>query len=264
MSPLLTVVLVLVCVAIAAMVALAFARRGHTAPQEARPPWLGADAVGVEAELRRELDQARWAEGHPSLRSDAGLDEMARHHAHFLAQQRRDTPRDDQERDVDGRRLLLYPELLGAVTEARALAEARDTAAAVAALRPALSPPWCDPRWTAGAVGVATHDGLVAACAVLARRVVILEDAPWVEDARHPGEALLQDSAPGLCGVQAEAAPDKPLFTLRGPDGVRADVPNRTDSRGRLDLTLTLDTEGVHELFVGDDSIFIFRFGDHR
>jgi hypothetical protein len=263
-SPLLTAVLLLVSVAITAWIVLALVRRGRPAPKEARPTWLGADAVGVEADLRRELDQARWAEGHPSLRSDAGLDELARHHAHFLAQQRRDTARDDQGRDVTGRRLLLYPELLGAIGEARALTEASDTAAAVAALGPTLTLAWCDPQWTAGCVGVATRDGLVAACAVLARRAIVLESAPWIEDARHPGEPRVSDASVELSGVTAEAASGQPRFTLRPPHGDERDVRARTGHGGRIALTMTLDTEGVHELCADGDTIFIFRFGDHQ
>ncbi len=264
MSPLLTAVLVLVSVAITTLIALALVRRGRPAPKEARPTWLGADAVGVEADLRRELDQARWAEGQPSLRSDAGLDELARNHAHFLAQQRRDTAHDDQGRDVDGRRLLLYPELLGAIGEERALVEASDTASAVAALRPELAAAWCDPRWTAGGVGVATRDGLVTSCAVLARRVVVLESAPWIEDARRPGEARVSDATVELSGVPAEAASGQPRFTLKPPYGDEVDVAARMEPRGRITLRMTLDAEGVHELCADGESIFIFGFGDHR
>jgi len=225
---------------------------------------MGVDAVEVEAELRRELDQARWASGQPSLLSDAGLDEMARHHAHFLARNLRDTPQDDHGRDVNGRRLVLYPELLGPLTEARALIEETDPRSAVTALLELLVPVWSESRWTAGAVGVAAVQQHLAACVVLARRVLILEEAPWVEDATHPGEAWIGDATVHLQGIAAEAANSSSGFTLKTPDGNQVSAPQERNSRGRIALTLHFEAEGVHELLVDGDVIFIFRFGDHR
>ncbi len=103
---------------------------------------------------------------------------------------------------------------------------------------------------------------VVAACGVLARRVVILKAAPWFEGARLPGGARVSVGAPRLSGVPAEAAPTPPRFSMKPPHGGPMDLPSRTDSRGRIHIELTLATEGVHEIFSDGESVFIFRFGD--
>lgn len=262
MSPTLIAIVLAASGMLAGAVVFALVRRGRKAPHSARPAWMGVDAVQAEADLRSGLDQARWRGGAPPMDSDDGLEEMARHHAHALARLGRDSAVDDQGRDVDGRRVLLYPELLGRLAEHRCVVQADDADIATDTLVAELVAPWSDATWTAGAVGVATHGRHVAACAVLARRVLILQRAPWHEDGDHPGRARITQRSLVLEGVLAEAAASIPRFFVQGPGSKKRPIASTAMGTGRVRLTLDLETVGDHALLADEEIIFIFRFDD--
>ena len=243
------VIALLVAMAVGVVVWLGrrFAVRG---PRRGRPSWLGPDPVQVESSVRSGLDELRWAAGSGTLRSDEGLDEMARHEAHRASV--------EGQLELDGAglerlRRALYPELVGPLGGAASVAVA-DTEACVAALIRDLGPAWSGAEWTAGAVGVARNGGRLWACAVLARRLAVLDGSEQVHDGVVHGPDMR------LAGVLAEGCGHSPRFALQGPRGRRRPVPNRARGERRFAVQIQMDTTGNHRLFLDDEEFFCWRF----
>ena len=254
--------MVAVGIVLAAGIGVWLTRRSRAAPADSRPAWMGLDPVVVESDLRRELDQARWARSLPALRSDAGLDEMARHQAQVLVTRRDGSPGGEADGGVRGRRLRLYPELLGTVDESSAVVQTTEASEALERLTETFAESWTAPVWTAGAVGVAAGSRRVAACVVVARRVAVLEAAPWLEDPSRPGEAVISNGDLILDGVLTEAASPSPQFAIRLPGGDTLELPSSRDSSGRFHASLRLEESGEFQLLADGTSVFVFRFGN--
>jgi len=146
-------------------------RRGGKGPERARPSYRGPDPTMVEEELRRLLDAQRAARGGEPQGRDPRLDEIARHHAHWMSVHRRVTHEDDQGRTAAGRRDDLHPRLLGPLDEAVAMIDTAgaEERAAAEALRASLGgdTPWTDALWRAGGLGVAGSPGQLWAALVV-------------------------------------------------------------------------------------------------
>ncbi len=113
------VVLAIAAVAGATALVLVRMRRDGAGPRRARPAHLGPDPTRVEAALRVRLDESRASAGRPPPPRDDRVDELARHHAHWMSVAGETAAVDDQGRDVDGRRTSLHPSLGGALREWR-------------------------------------------------------------------------------------------------------------------------------------------------
>ncbi len=168
-------------IALVVGVAIALSQVRRTGPRRARPGYLGPDPSVVEEALRRILDAERGELGTPALSSDDGLDELARHHAHWMSVAGRCDSVDDQGRDVEGRRRALIPAQGGGLEER--IAEVRgaqsDAGACARQLRGALDADvWRDAAFSAGAVGIGLGPEASYACLVLARRQNAADSAP--------------------------------------------------------------------------------------
>ncbi|MDP7114085.1 MAG: hypothetical protein QGH45_19090 [Myxococcota bacterium] len=238
-------------------VALLVGRDRSAGPRRARPSHLGPDPADVEVELRRLLDAARRERGGDELISDVDLDELARHHAHWMATEERVTSIDDQGRDVVGRRESLLPTLAGPLDEAIAAValspslEAR--ACAEALLVPLGVDLWVDGEFTAGAIGVSTGPEQVFASVVVARRLAVFDALP---DLKNTRELLVS-------GQLLEAAPRPPAFQVEEPDGTA--VPAEVQEYGsRFELRCRPQRAGEHVVRIGGEVFFVFGFENDR
>ena len=238
-------------------------RGRHSAPSAGRPTWLGVDTVRVEAEVRARMDELRWAKRMAPLKTDTSLDDLAHSQASSVAFGLRQVGEAEEPRTVSEQRRLLYPELLGPLDYCEAAADGRrgDVERCVSSITERLSVEgsWFEPSWTAGAIGLASGQGRISVCAVVARRLAILDEADWPADA---------DGCPVVCaphltlsGVRAEGLSADARFRLHRPSGAVEDVSVEAHGR-RFLLVLTADEEGEHELFADDTMFFCWRFGD--
>ncbi len=243
-------------IALVAAVALALSRLRTGAPERARPGYLGPDAAEVEAALLSLLQGARREAGLEELRADVGLEELARHQAHWMSANERCEAVDDQGRDVEGRRQALYPILAGPVDEAIAAVDtpSADPERCAAALLTAVGRDiWLDREFTAGAAGVAVAAGVLYCAVVVARRLGVFEEEPSRETV----------SALPLAGILAEAAPRGAEFRAEGPGGESVAVDE--ERRGeRFVLTCRPTIPGEHVVRLGEEVFFVFEFVDHR
>ncbi len=241
----------LAAAAVAAAVASWLGWRARRGPSRSRPSWLGADPVAVEELLREALDERRWSARQPPLRSEPGLDELARHHAHGMSVAGETAERDEQGRDVQGRRADLSPELLGPVVEMRAAGQAAsvdDPTCARALVEAIDSASWCEPRWTAGAVGVAVGHGRAWACVVLARRLAMLAGPPVTAE----GGGL------EIEGLLLEGAADARMFQRVRPDGSVTDLRCRIGEDRRFRLHLPAAAAAPQQVLLDGEVFFIW------
>jgi len=140
-------------------------------PRRARPAYRGPDPTVVEERLRALLVAERAVATRDELGRDERLDELARHHAHWMSTVARVSAVDDQGRAVEGRRADLHPGLDGPLIERIAGFEPGGPAepAAAAGLRGELGDdaPWTDGDRCAVGVGVAAGAGRLWACVVV-------------------------------------------------------------------------------------------------
>jgi len=246
-----------------AAVAWWLGRGRHRAPSEGRPPWLGLDVVRVEADVRARMDELRWEKRMPPLKSDPSLDELARRHASTAASDRRAAGEPGEGLSLERHRRMLYPELLGPVDHADAEADGLggDVERSVSSIADQLTAQgiWFDPRWTAGAIGAAADHGRISVCAVVARRLAVLDDVEWPD--ADDGLPWVQAPRLILGGVLAEGLATEAGLQLLRPTGdvekVRAEVRGR-----RFSLVVMAEGEGSHSLYADDDLLFCWRFGN--
>jgi hypothetical protein len=140
-------------------------------PLRARPAYRGPDPTVVEECLRGLMDAERSAAGGGALGRDDRLDELARHHAHWMSTVARVSAVDDQGRSIEGRRADLHPGLRGPLVERIAGFEpgGPEEPAAAAGLRQELGAdaPWVDGERSWAGVGVAAGAGRLWACVVV-------------------------------------------------------------------------------------------------
>ncbi len=237
-------------------VALLLGRGRLAAPERARPSYLGPDPAEVEVALRRLLDAVRRDAGAPPLLQGADLDELARHHAHWMASADRLEAVDDQDRDVNGRRRSLLPTLAGPLDETRAAAPIHggDADACAEALFGALDAAlWAEREFTAGAVGVSPGGGRAFACVVVARRLATFDVPP---------EGIV-DLDLALGGELLEAASRAPTVRVEDPDGAAIEVECHV-AGGRFDIRCQPVRAGEHVVWIDGDVLFVFGFRNDR
>lgn len=243
-------------IALVAAVAVALSRARTAAPERGRPRYLGPDATDVETSLRGLLGQARSDLGLEDLREDPGLDELARHHAHWMSVAGRCEAVDDLGRDVEGRRQALYPILAGPIEERIAwidVASSDPERCAEDLLSAAGRDAWLDREFTAGAVGVAVGGGALYCAIVVARRLALFADPPVRE----------VSSTLSLTGTLAEAAPAAAGFRVEDPAGEEITIQHKSEG-GRFEVSCQPTAAGEHVVRVGGEVLFIFEFADHR
>jgi hypothetical protein len=252
-----TVIAVAAIAAGVTAVALLLGRDRSPAPRRARPSHLDPDPAAVEVELRRLLEAARGERGAAPLRGDVALDELARHHAYWMAAEDSVTHRDAQGRDVVGRRASLLPTLAGPLDEAIAAVEVTPGSGAGGCAEALLDPLgfdlWVDPEFTAGAIGVSVAADRVFACLVVARRLAVF-DAP-------PDVGATPEIS--LSGQLLEAAPRPPVFRLEEEDGTSVPIEAQVDGL-RFELRCRPRLAGEHVMRIGDEIFFIFRSENDR
>lgn len=243
-------------IALVAAVAVALSRARTAAPERGRPGYLGPDATDVETSLRELLGRARGDLGLEDLRGDPGLDELARHHAHWMSVAGRCEGMDDQGRDVEGRRQALYPILAGPIEERIAridVASNDPERCAEDLLSSAGRDSWLDREFTAGAVGVAAGGGALYCAIVVARRLAVFDDPPVRETS----------SSLSLTGLLAEAAPAAAGFRVEDPAGEEVAIQQKNEG-GRFEVSCQPTAPGEHVVRVGGQVLFVFEFSDHR
>lgn len=155
--------------ALAVTTVVILAQRMSRGPARSRPTYLGPDVSHIEAGVVQRLNSAR-APG--PLMSDPVLEELARHHAHWMAVNGRCSPLDDQGRDVDARRRLLFEEYDGPLAQqeqtlhSNEIDERKAVDEVVEALGHGL---WSADRWTHGGLGVSGTPGSLWVCVVVGR-----------------------------------------------------------------------------------------------
>ena len=245
--------------------ALWLGRGRFRAPSAGRPNWLVPDPVRIQAEARARMDELRWAKRMEPLRTDASLDALAHHRASSMAVGMRQVGLPEEDRTVEGQRRLLYPELLGPLDCCVAGADGRrgDVERCVTAITDQLSAAgsWFEPQWTAGAIGLATGQGRISVCAVLARRLAILDEVEWTADA--DGCPVVHAPRLVLTGVRTEGLSAAARFRMHRPSGAVEEVKNEARGR-RLSLVLNAHEEGGHTLYADEDVLFRWRFVDPR
>ncbi len=156
-------------ITLAVLTVVILARRLSGGPTRSWATYLGPDVAHIEDGVLQRLNGARAL---APLATDPVLQELARHHAHWMSVAGRCSPVDDQGRDVDGRRRHLFEEYAGplAQQEQGISCEGLDEQGAADRVVDALgASPWNDERWTHGGVGVSGSPGRLWICVVVGR-----------------------------------------------------------------------------------------------